>query len=63
MTNHAKFQPVPVGAVSLRAFAFRSGVSQSTLERYCQQGRILGAIKHPLTRHWWIYPPAKLVLK
>jgi hypothetical protein len=28
----------------------------------CRTGRIFGARLHPLTRKWWIYPPAKLAL-
>lgn len=47
--------------VSLRAFAESSGIREGQLLRYAKQGRILGARKHPLTKKWWIYPPAKLL--
>lgn len=47
--------------ISLRAFAERTGISVVTITRYCKQGRIVGARKHHLTKHWWIYPPARIV--
>ena len=49
------------GAISARAFAERSGLSEKAVVRYCKLGRIFGARKHPLTKKWWIYPPAKLL--
>jgi hypothetical protein len=50
-------QPIPFAR-----FARRLGVSLRQLEDWCAQGRILGAKKHPWTRKWCIYPPAKLML-
>lgn len=47
--------------VSLATFSRMTGVSVHSLQKYCQRGRIIGARKHPLTRKWWIYPPAKLL--
>lgn len=47
--------------VSITRFAYDTGLSVKTIERYCRQGRIFGARKHPLTKKWWIYPPAKLL--
>jgi hypothetical protein len=47
--------------VSLRMFASNVGISEDTALRYCRAGRIFGARKHPLTKKWWIYPPAKLL--
>ena len=47
--------------VSLTRFAYDTGLSVRTVERYCKLGRIFGARKHPLTKKWWIYPPAKLL--
>jgi len=47
--------------VSLATFSLTSGVSVKSLLRYCRLGRIIGARKHPLTKKWWIYPPAKLL--
>lgn len=48
--------------VSLARFARDRGLSEAFLRSCCRSGRILGARKHPLTKKWWIYPPAKLVL-
>ena len=59
-TPHAHEVP-PSGAVSVATFARRSGLSQCAIRRYCRQGRIFGARLHPLTRKWWIYPPAKIL--
>jgi len=47
--------------VSLATFSEMTGVSVKQLLRYCRIGRIIGARKHPLTKKWWIYPPAKLL--
>lgn len=51
-------RPEPVSA---RAFAERLNVSQDQVVRWCDSGRIFGARRHPLTKKWWIYPPAKLL--
>jgi len=51
----------PAAGVSVRTFADRLGLREQTVLKYCRQGRIFGARKHPLTRKWWIYPPAKLL--
>ena len=53
----------PHGAVSASAFARNTGLSPEYVLYLCRKGRIFGASKHPLTRKWWIYPPAKLVPK
>jgi transcriptional regulator with XRE-family HTH domain len=47
--------------LSLTAFAERMGLSINHVQRLCRSGRIFGARKHPLTKKWWIYPPAKLL--
>lgn len=47
--------------VSLVAFSLVTGVSAAQLQRYAKAGRIIGARKHPLTKKWWVYPPAKLL--
>lgn len=47
--------------VSLATFSRQTGVSERQLQKYAKAGRIIGARKHPLTRKWWIYPPAKLM--
>lgn len=51
----------PHGAISAAAFARNAGLSSAYVLRLCRAGRIFGARLHPLTRKWWIYPPAKLV--
>lgn len=48
--------------MSLRRFSEHTGVSEKSLCKYAKAGRIIGARKHPLTRKWWIYPPAKLLI-
>ena len=47
---------------SALTFARRLGLSAEHVEWLCRLGRIEGARLHPLTRKWWIYPPAKLVI-
>ena len=47
--------------VSIATFSLMTGVSQRQLLKYAKAGRIICARKHPLTKKWWIYPPAKLV--
>lgn len=46
--------------ISLTRFAAQIGVTERCLRRWCTQGKIIGARKHPLTKRWVIYPPAKL---
>lgn len=48
--------------ISLRRFAEQTGVSERILLRWCRAGKVVGARKHPLTKKWTIYPPAKLAL-
>jgi len=52
-----------LGAFGLSAncFASRHGLSVGYVISLCRQARILGSRKHPLTKQWWIYPPAKIV--
>ena len=47
--------------VSLQVFALSAGFTVDQVRKYCQAGRITGARKHPLSGHWFIYPPAKLL--
>ena len=49
------------GGMSLRAFAEQSGLSVQHIQKCVKAGRIVGARKNPLTKKWWIYPPAKLL--
>ena len=46
--------------ISLRRFAVQIGVSEPCLRRWVKEGKVIGARKHPLTKKWTIYPPAKL---
>ena len=48
--------------ISLRRFAEKTGVSERLMTRWCRAGKVVGACKHPLTKKWTIYPPAKLAL-
>lgn len=57
----AHHAPEDCGAVSVRTFAHRLGLREETIVKWCRLGRIFGARKHPLTKKWWIYPPAKIV--
>ena len=49
--------------MSLRAFAEQSGLSERHIQNCAKAGRIVGARQNPLTKKWWVYPPAKLVDK
>lgn len=53
--------PEAAGAVSVRALADRLGVREATLLHWCRKGRVIGAFKHPLTKKWWVFPPARIV--
>lgn len=48
--------------LTAHSFAVLHGLSDSYVEHLCKCGLITPAKKHPLTREWWIYPPAKIVL-
>lgn len=50
------------GGVSVNTFAEQTGIKKTRLLYYIRTGRLIGARQHPLTKRWWIYPPAKLVL-
>lgn len=47
--------------MSLSDFAQVTGKTAARLAKLAAKGRIIGARKHPLTKKWWIYPPAKLI--
>lgn len=47
--------------VSIATFSLTSGVSEKQLLKYARAGRIVGARKHPLTKKWWVYPPAQIL--
>jgi phage antirepressor YoqD-like protein len=46
--------------ISVRRFAEHLGISERCLLRWCRDGKVIGARKHPLTKRWVIYPPARL---
>lgn len=48
--------------ISVKRFAEQIGVSERCLVGWCRAGKVVGARKHPLTKKWTIYPPAKLAL-
>jgi hypothetical protein len=48
--------------IPLRRYAQQIGVSEQVLSKWCRLGKVIGARKHPLTKKWTIYPPAKLAL-
>ncbi len=46
---------------SVATFCRQTGFTEATILKYAKAGRLLGARKHPLTKKWWIYPPAILI--
>lgn len=48
------------GGMSVQAFAAKEGITESYLRRLIKRGLVLGASKHPLSKKWCIYPPAKI---
>jgi hypothetical protein len=61
MGNHLHQDGLGNSGLSISAFSKRTGLSNDAILRYCRQGKVFGARKHPLTKKWWIYPPAKLL--
>jgi len=49
------------GGVSLATFAKAADISVQRARLSAKAGRIIGARQHPLTKKWWIYPPAILL--
>lgn len=49
------------GALSVQAFAEREGLTHGQAMRCIRGGKVLGARKDARSKHWWIYPPAKLL--
>ncbi|WP_435626754.1 hypothetical protein [Candidatus Ferrigenium straubiae] len=49
------------GALTLKAFAEREGMTFGQVVRYAKSGWILGARKDARSKKWSIYPPAKLL--
>ena len=46
--------------MTLAAFALLTGIPAQRLIKYAKTGRLVGARKNPLTKKWWIYPPAQI---
>ena len=46
--------------MTLSAFALLTGIPTKRLLIYAKTGRLVGARKNPLTKKWWIYPPAQI---
>lgn len=61
MSNKLHADGVGGQGIPLREFARSIGVSETCMQRWCRAGKVFGARLHPLTRKWWIYPPAKLL--
>lgn len=49
------------GGLSLQAFAEREGLTAGQVKRCIRAGKVLGAQQDSRSKHWWIYPPAKLL--
>lgn len=43
-------------------FAKLTGISEQRVRQLIQLNRIVGVSKHPLTKRWLIFPPAKVLL-
>lgn len=61
MTSHLHDDGIGKIGLGVSAFALRMGLSVVYVTKLCRDGKIFGARKHPLTKKWWIYPPAKLL--
>lgn len=46
--------------ITVRRFAEQIGVTEGCVLKWCRAGKIIGARKHPLTKKWTIYPPARI---
>lgn len=54
MGNHLHQDGLGNSGLSISAFSKRTGLSNDAILRYCRQGKVFGARKHPLTKKWWI---------
>lgn len=50
------------GPWTISQFAARTGLSEVRVRQLISLNRIIGVSKHPLTKRWLIYPPAKVLL-
>ncbi|MDP2760966.1 MAG: hypothetical protein Q8O64_11290 [Sideroxyarcus sp.] len=49
------------GGMSIQAFADREGLTLKQARNCIRRGKVLGARQDARSKHWWIYPPAKLM--
>jgi len=49
------------GGLSIQAFAEREGLTPGQVMRCIRAGKVLGARQDARSKHWTIYPPAKLM--
>jgi hypothetical protein len=55
------FDGISKNGLPLKQFAENLGLPIGYVQLLCRKGKVFGASKHPLTKSWWIYPPAKLL--
>lgn len=51
------------GGMSLQAFSDREGISLFQAKALAKRGQIFGARQDSRSKHWWVYPPAKLLVE
>lgn len=49
------------GSMTAQAFADQEGLSLKQVLTAARRGQLLGARQNPLSKRWWVYPPAKLL--
>ena len=49
------------GGISLSEFATLHGLTHLQATKLVKAGKILGASRHPLSKHWFVFPPAVLL--
>ena len=49
------------GSMTAQAFADKEGLSLKQVLTAARRGQLLGARQNPLSKKWWVYPPAKLL--
>lgn len=49
------------GGISAADLARRLNLTITTVNRWCEQGRIVGARRDPITWQWWMFPPGLLI--
>jgi len=49
------------GGMSVQVFADREGLTLKQARSCMKRGKVLGARQDARSKHWWVYPPAKLM--